>query len=195
MLNFENDGLKVLERVGSNKKQTATWKCLCKKCGNIFTTKGTSIRDGRTRSCGCVHSWNEQLITKMFLENNIEFATQYTFPDLKGTKNGFLRFDFAVFKNGKLSHLIEYNGKQLKKDNCCIIANRHMHINTPDLNKYNLKDGQIVKIKISGIKGAILDNVIVKASCNYTLEVHLDVDDGNAHLIDESNDLVEVIYE
>lgn len=112
MLNFENDGLKVLERVGSNKKQTATWKCLCKKCGNIFTTKGTSIRDGRTRSCGCVHSWNEQLITKMFLENNIEFATQYTFPDLKGTKNGFLRFDFAVFKNEKLSHLIEYNGKQ-----------------------------------------------------------------------------------
>lgn len=91
--------------------------------------------------------------------------------------------------------IIEYNGKQLKKDNCCIIANRHMHINTSDLNKYNLKDGQIVKIKISGIKGAILDNVIVKASCNYTLEVHLDVDDGNAHLIDKSNDLVEVIYE
>jgi len=46
------------------------------------------------------------------LNNNIEFATQYTFPDLKGTNGGFLRFDFAIFNNGKLSHLIEYNGLQ-----------------------------------------------------------------------------------
>ena len=123
----------------------------------------------------------------------------YTQVELSKTDAFKLGLNPPVRNSGDLDNsenlIIEYNGKQLKKDNCCIIANRHMHINTSDLNKYNLKDGQIVKIKISGIKGAILDNVIVKASCNYTLEVHLDVDDGNAHLIDESNDLVEVIYE
>ena len=48
----------------------------------------------------------------MLLENNIEFSTQYTFPDLLGVNNGHLRFDFAIFDNGKLKHLIEYNGKQ-----------------------------------------------------------------------------------
>ena len=45
-------------------------------------------------------------------EANIEYATQYTFPNLTGVNGGRLRFDFAVFKNGILSHLIEYNGKQ-----------------------------------------------------------------------------------
>ena len=122
----------------------------------------------------------------------------YTQVELSKTDAFKLGLNPPVRNSGDLDNsenlIIEYNGKQLKKDNCCIIANRHMHINTSDLNKYNLKDGQIVKIKISGIKGAILDNVTVKASCNYTLEVHLDVDDGNAHLIDKSNDLVEVIY-
>lgn len=112
MTNFENDSIKVLERAGSDNQHVALWKCLCKKCGNTFITRGSSIRNGDTRSCGCVHSWNEQLITKMLLSNNIEFATQYTFKDLKGINGGALRFDFAIFKNGVLSHLIEYNGMQ-----------------------------------------------------------------------------------
>lgn len=48
----------------------------------------------------------------MLLENNIDFAREYTFGDLKGVNGGALRFDFAIFKNKKLSHLIEFNGKQ-----------------------------------------------------------------------------------
>ena len=85
---------------------------MCKYCGNIFITRGSTIRNGTTSSCGCIHSHNEQLITKLLLDNNIEFATQYTFKDLKGVQGGMLRFDFAIFKDKKLSHLIEYQGKQ-----------------------------------------------------------------------------------
>jgi hypothetical protein len=48
----------------------------------------------------------------MLNDNNIEFASQYTFPDLIGLNGGKLRFDFAIFHNGVLSHLIEYNGIQ-----------------------------------------------------------------------------------
>lgn len=112
MSNFENEGIKVLERASSDIKGQATWKCLCKKCGNTFIARGAHLRAGATRSCGCVHSWNEQLITKMLLDNNIEFATQYTFSDLFGVNGGKLRFDFAIFQNGKLHHLLEFNGKQ-----------------------------------------------------------------------------------
>ena len=112
MTNFENVGIKVLERAGSDNQQIALWKCLCKYCGNIFITRGSTIRNGTTSSCGCIHSHNEQLITKLLLDNNIEFATQYTFKDLKGVQGGMLRFDFAIFKDKKLSHLIEYNGLQ-----------------------------------------------------------------------------------
>lgn len=112
MSNFENENLKVISRQGSDSEGVALWSCLCKHCGNIFTTRGASIRAGYVNSCGCVHSWNEKRITQLFLDNNIEFATQYTFPDLIGLNGGALRFDFAVFKKGKLSHLIEYNGQQ-----------------------------------------------------------------------------------
>ena len=76
----------------------------------MFITRGSTIRNGSTKSCGCVHSLNEQKIIKLLTDNNIEFSTQYTFSDLKGERGGILRFDFAIFNNGKLSHLIEYNG-------------------------------------------------------------------------------------
>ena len=113
MLHYEDDNLKVLERAGSSTQGVALWKCLCKYCGKTFITKGANIRFLDTRSCGCVRSHNEQKITKLLLDNNIEFSAQYTFSDLKGKDNIHpLRFDFAVFKGGKLSHLIEYNGLQ-----------------------------------------------------------------------------------
>lgn len=112
MLYYEDDNLKVLEYAGTDNQQIAKWKCLCKHCGNIFVTRGSTIRNKSTQSCGCVHSFNEQKITQLLLNNNIEFATQYSFQDLVGINKGRLRFDFAIFKNGKLSHLIEYNGLQ-----------------------------------------------------------------------------------
>ena len=112
MSNYEDDNIKVLSRDGSDEQQIAMWKCLCKNCGNIFSTRGSSIRAGYTKSCGCVHSENEKNIIKILSDNNIEFATQYTFSDLKGLNGRPLRFDFAIFKDKKLSHLIEYQGKQ-----------------------------------------------------------------------------------
>ena len=112
MSNYEDDNIKVLSRDGSDEQQIAMWKCLCKNCGNIFSTRGSSIRAGYTKSCGCVHSENEKNIIKILTDNNIEFATQYTFSDLKGLNGRPLRFDFAIFKDKKLSHVIEYQGKQ-----------------------------------------------------------------------------------
>lgn len=112
MFDYEDNNIKVLDRAGSDEQGTALWKCMCKHCNNIFITRGSSIRAGYIKSCGCVHSQNEQSIIKLLQDNNIEFATQYTFSDLFGVNGGHLRFDFAIFKNHHLSHLIEYNGAQ-----------------------------------------------------------------------------------
>lgn len=79
-------------------------------------------------------------------------------------------------------------------ENGCIIATRHIHLSFDDLHKLNLINGSKVKVKIDGEKGAILDNVYLKADENGSLELHLDTDDANAHLI-KQGDLVEVIYE
>lgn len=67
MTGFENDGIKVLERAGSDNRQQALWKCQCKKCGKIFISRGSHIRAGVVNSCGCIHSKNEQNITKMLI--------------------------------------------------------------------------------------------------------------------------------
>lgn len=112
MSEYETEYLKVLNRAGSDEQGIALWECQCKICKNIFITRGVSIRRGDTKSCGCIQSLNEIRISQILTDNNIEYCTQYTFPDLKSSKNGSLRFDFAIFKNHTLSHLIEFNGKQ-----------------------------------------------------------------------------------
>lgn len=45
--------LLVLRKAGKRIDGTAKWECLC-SCGHKFTTDGTSIRAGRTKSCGCL---------------------------------------------------------------------------------------------------------------------------------------------
>jgi hypothetical protein len=112
MTGYEDDNFKVLERNGSSLQGVARWKCLCKHCGKIFTTKGSNIRSENIQSCGCQHSKGEQKITKMLMDEGCEFSTQYTFPDLIGTNGGKLRFDFAIFLNHQLDCLIEFNGLQ-----------------------------------------------------------------------------------
>lgn len=111
MTGYEDDNLKVISRSGTI-GETAAWECVCKHCGRSFRTKGSNIRFGLTRSCGCIHSANEQNIISMLSDNNVEFETQYTFPDLFGVGGRRLRFDFAIFECGKLRRLIEYNGLQ-----------------------------------------------------------------------------------
>lgn len=53
-------------------------------------------------------SKTENLLEKIFIENNIPYQREYSFYDLKG-KRDYLRFDFALFKGGKLETLVEYD--------------------------------------------------------------------------------------
>ncbi|KKL51035.1 hypothetical protein LCGC14_2299530 [marine sediment metagenome] len=49
--------LTVLERVGSNHRGDALWKCVC-ACGNRHVAKGSNLKKGDTTSCGCIRSKN-----------------------------------------------------------------------------------------------------------------------------------------
>ena len=82
------------------------------------------------------------------------------------------------------------NGDRSITKNCCIIANRHIHITKEDKEKYKLND--CVKIKINGEKGAILKNVYLKIMDEAYFELHLDTDDANANLVNEGDE-VEII--
>ena len=90
------------------------WMCQC-ECGNQHEVSSNRLKNGSTQSCGCIStSIGEINIKKILEDNNISYAEQYTFSDLKNIKP--LRFDFAIFENNKLVRLIEFDGIQHFKE-------------------------------------------------------------------------------
>lgn len=45
--------LTVIERAGVNRRRQITWRCQC-ACGTVVVAPSLPLRDGRTRSCGCL---------------------------------------------------------------------------------------------------------------------------------------------
>jgi putative phosphotransacetylase len=85
------------------------------------------------------------------------------------------------------------NGK-VQLDDGVIIAARHIHMTTEDAQKYNLKDGDHVKVSIPGPRAGIFERVLIRVNDNYALDMHVDTDEGNAFGI-KNGDLVEVILD
>ena len=74
---------------------------------------------------------------------------------------------------------------------CCIIANRHLHINHKQREELGLIGVNKVTTKILGEKPTIFENVWIKEREDFTLELHLDTDDGNGSLA-KTGDEVEI---
>ncbi|MDY0210304.1 MAG: phosphate propanoyltransferase [Acholeplasma sp.] len=73
-----------------------------------------------------------------------------------------------------------------------IVADRHIHFSLEDAKQFDVKDGEVVSIKIDGKKGGILDNVLCRVSSKYALDCHLDTDDGAAFEL-SNGDLCELV--
>lgn len=61
-----------------------------------------------------------------------------------------------------------------------IVADRHIHFSLEDAKEFNVKDGDVVSIKIDGTKPGILENVLCRVSEKFALDCHIDTDDGAA---------------
>lgn len=61
-----------------------------------------------------------------------------------------------------------------------IIAARHIHMTPEDAQKYNLKDGDHVKVAVGGLRAGVFERVLIRVSPNYALDMHVDTDEGNA---------------
>jgi propanediol utilization protein len=73
------------------------------------------------------------------------------------------------------------------RDECAIVALRHIHMSPADAEHYGIRDGQIVKIKFGGQRGGIYDKVVCRVSSTAALELHLDVEEANALCVDETS--------
>lgn len=61
-----------------------------------------------------------------------------------------------------------------------VVAQRHIHMAPADAQAYGVQDGQIVKIRVSGLRGGIYDNVAIRVTTSSKLECHLDTEEANA---------------
>ena len=74
---------------------------------------------------------------------------------------------------------------------CAIIANRHLHINPNQRKALDLMDVETVKARVVGEKVTVFEDVYIKEDPNFTLELHLDTDDGNG-AIGSTGQMVEI---
>lgn len=62
-----------------------------------------------------------------------------------------------------------------------IAAKRHIHMTPADAEKFGVKDGQIVSVKLPTEGRALtFDDVVIRVSENYALAMHIDTDEANA---------------
>ncbi len=73
-----------------------------------------------------------------------------------------------------------------------IAAARHIHMHTSDAENFGVVDKDIVSVKVEGKRGLVFDNVLVRVHKEYALEMHVDVEEGNAAGL-KNGTMVEVI--
>lgn len=64
-----------------------------------------------------------------------------------------------------------------------IVAGRHIHLNPVEAEELRLKDGDKVRVRVSGLRPVVFEDVLIRVSPAYKKEMHLDFDEGNAALL------------
>lgn len=75
-----------------------------------------------------------------------------------------------------------------------IIAARHIHMHPDDAKVFGVEDFQRVKVRVEGMRGLVFENVLIRVSPNFALDMHLDTEEGNAAGVG-NGDMVEVIVD
>lgn len=75
----------------------------------------------------------------------------------------------------------------------CIVAKRHMHVPPGFCSQTGLKAGDAVSVKISGERGLVFGNIVIRQDEKIIApECHVDIDEANAALI-KNGDKAEII--
>lgn len=94
--------------------------------------------------------------------------------------------------NGSESITIQGPRGQITIREGLISAARHIHMHTSDAETFGVQDGDLVQVKVDGVRGIIFSNVLIRTSPKFKLEMHIDQDEANAAGI-KNGQLVEII--
>lgn len=61
-----------------------------------------------------------------------------------------------------------------------IVAARHIHFHTSDAQAWGIQDKQMLKVRLGGERGLVLENVVARVSDSFALDMHIDTDEANA---------------
>lgn len=75
---------------------------------------------------------------------------------------------------------IRNGDKEVSVKQGLIVAKRHVHMTPEDAEKFNVKDGEIVKVKVSGERPLIFEDTVVRVNKNFKTYMHIDYDEANA---------------
>jgi len=109
---------------------------------------------------------------------------EYTQAELSITDGFFLRLDLPTRISGNIkgSPPIIFIGPKgvLTLSEGAIRAARHIHMTPKDAENYQVKNGDRVKVEVSGEHGVIYKEVVIRVSEKSKLALHLDTDETNA---------------
>lgn len=69
---------------------------------------------------------------------------------------------------------------------CAIIAQAHVHMTLEDAQRYHVRDGEIVSIRLETERPLTLEGVVVRARPASLLAVHIDFDEANAAFVKDN---------
>lgn len=61
-----------------------------------------------------------------------------------------------------------------------IVAARHIHLHTSDSEKFGLNDRDVVKVRVGDERAVVFENVMVRVHPDFALDMHIDIEEGNA---------------
>ena len=73
-----------------------------------------------------------------------------------------------------------------------IVAARHIHMSLEDAERFGVKDKDVVSVQTTGERDLLFNNVLVRANAAFALEMHVDLEEGNAAGV-KNGDLVELV--
>lgn len=92
--------------------------------------------------------------------------------------------DITINESGYLqgagSVIIVGEKGRIEAKNSVIIAKRHIHLRKKDAEEWNIENGQIVKVKVYGIRSLIFDEVVARVNDQFMPAMHIDFDEANA---------------
>lgn len=109
-LEIEVNGCKLLTKPENYVNSKTKVDILC-GCGNTFKRTLDDFKLNRPQCMDCSSSLPELKIRDHLAKRGVNFKREYSFDGLVGNGGGLLRFDFAIFDEGNLVSLIEYDGE------------------------------------------------------------------------------------